>query len=356
MSEGDAGTVDKVTVGVVGCGSVSEHYLRHLRECPYAKVVAACDVKEERYRRRMEEFGIGRGFHDLDDMLDGIEFDLLLNLTSMPEHYGINKKGLIGGKHVFSEKPFARTYALGKELLELARGQRVRFWAAPTAVTSPQFRCMAEVLASGGIGKVHAAHACYGHGGPTWGPWFYKDGGGCIGDLAVYNITTLTGLLGPAKAVTALVGTAIAERTIEGEHVRVQADDNVMLLLDHGGSVFSHVQSGFVYGAHNEDRTIELVGVRGAMNLLGWDWEPKGVQVRLEGKADWETRCTDSKGYVWQNGASQVAECLVRGTKTLMTAEHALHVVEVMEAAYESAKTGHRTPVQSTFAWPLSPQ
>jgi predicted dehydrogenase len=345
--------MDKISTAVIGCGNVSESYLPHLIRCPFVEVVGVCDLVEDRYRRWMAEFHIPRGFRNIGDLLGGVEFDFLVNLTSMPEHYGINRKALAAGKHVFSEKPFAPTYARGKELLDLARQKGVRLWAAPNAVTSPQFRCMAEILARGEIGEVHAAHGCYGHGGPTWGPWFYKPGGGCIGDLAVYNATTLTGLLGPANAVTALVGTAIRERVVEGEPIPVEAEDNAMLLLDHGHAVFSHIQTGFVYGAHFEDHTIELIGTRGALNLLGWDWAPRGVAVWREGANGRQTRCTDPEGYVWQGGAAYAASGLVQGTKGLMIAEHALHVVDVMEAALESARSGRKILIKSTFPWPI---
>ena len=126
-----------------------------------------------------------------------------------------------------------------------------------------------------------------------------------------------------------------------------------MLLLDHGDAVFSHIQSGFVYRFQNDDRTIELISTRGAMNLLGWDWGPKGVQARLECESTWQTRCTSSQGYCSEGGAAYAAECLVSGKPGIMTPEHALHVVEIMAAAHESAKTGRRIPLESTFPWPV---
>lgn len=345
--------MNRIRVGLAGCGSVSEHYLANLKECPHVEVVAVCDIVESRYRERMAEFGVGKGFPSLGEMLEGAEFDLLLNTTSMPAHYPLNKQALLAGKHVYGEKPFADTYEHGRELLELARSKGLRLWGAPNVVTSPQFRFMAETLAAGKIGKVQAAHACYGHSGPSWGPWFYKEGGGSLNDLGVYNVTTLTGLLGPAKSVTALMGTAVAQREIENETVEVRADDNTMLLLDHGDAVFSHIQCGFVYRSANEDRTIELIGLRGAMNLLGWDWGPKGVQIRLECEMDWQTRCTATQGYNWQGGLAYAAGCMVEDTPCLMTPEHALHVVEIMEGARISAETGRRVELKSAFAWPI---
>lgn len=346
--------MSEVRVAVVGCGSVSEHYLPTLKECRYGNLVAVCDVIRGRAERQKERFGVLRAFSTVDSLLCGVEFDLLVNLTSMPAHYEVNRAALTAGKHVFSEKPFAPTHGLGKGLVELARERGVELWAAPNVVTSPQFRCLAEIAAKSELGKVCAAHACYGHGGPSWGPWFYGEGGGCLGDLAVYNITTLTGLLGPARAVAAFVGTVIRERRVEGRDVPVTADDNVMLLMDHGDAVFSHVQTGFVYGGHNADRTVELIGTKGAANLLGWDWEPHGVQVRVGHRNEFETRCEGRQGYLWQSGAVQMVEHLATGKRAPVTIEHALHVVEIMEGAYTSAASGNRVAIRSEFPWPLS--
>jgi len=341
-----------IRIAIVGCGSVSRHYLSDLRTCEYAKVVALCDVVEERARERAEQFGISRIFTDLDEMLSQCEFDMLINLTPMQQHYLVNLKALQAGKHVLSEKPFATTLEEARTLIETARQHGVNLWAAPTVVTSPAFQCMAKLLAQKAVGDVYVARACYGHGGPSWGPWFYQKGGGCLFDLGVYNITTLTGLLGPAKSVTALMGTAIKERFVEGQHVKVEADDNAIVLMDHGNSVFSCVMTGFVYGPYHDERTIELVGTKGSINLLGWDWAPKGVEIWDAEVGTWKVVCEDQKGYKWNWGGSYLARCLATGEKPLMTIEHAFHVLEVMLAAQKSAETGQRVEVHSQFSSP----
>ncbi|MBI4557008.1 MAG: Gfo/Idh/MocA family oxidoreductase [Candidatus Hydrogenedentes bacterium] len=345
--------MDRVRVGIAGCGSVSEKYLARMLKSPFIEIVSACDIVFDRARKRASEYGIPNAFASLDEMLTGPPFDLFLNSTSMQSHYSLNKKALLAGKHIFSEKPFVGTVTEGRELIALAESKNRQLWAAPNVVTSPQYRYMMDVFSSGILGKVHAAHACYGHCGPSWGPWFYKKGGGSLFDLAVYNITTLTGLLGPARSVTALMGAAIPERIVEGERVRVEADDNVMLLMDHGDSVYSHIQTGFVYHATPEDRSLEFFGTKGAMYLLGWDWGPRGVQILTDHEKGWETHCTGTNDYVWEDGVNYVAECLVTGKLSSMTPEHALHVLEVMQAARDSAETGRRKTLESLFSWPL---
>jgi predicted dehydrogenase len=301
--------MDKIRLGIAGAGSVGGWYLLHLKGVPHVEVAAICDVMPERAGIRASEFGISKAFDCVEDMLAESEFDLLVNATSMPAHFTVNRLALEAGKHVFCEKPFAPTYAQGRQLVELADARGVRLWAAPTATLSPQYRCMAEIIGSG----------------------------------------TLGGLLGPAVSVACMESTMIPERVVDGECIRVETEDNVMVLMEHRGGTLSHVQSGFAYGAHNHDRTIEIIGSKGAVNLLGFDWGPRGVQVSTDEGRTWETRCTDPEGYTWENGAAYAASCLLDGEEGALKIDHALHVVEVMEAAHQSAASGTRVALESTF-------
>lgn len=347
--------MSKVRIGIVGCGSVSGPYLADLSQHPRVELVSVCDVIAERAQARAWECHLSHWYDDVDRMLSGADFDMLVNLTPMREHFAINYKALQAGKHVLSEKPLATSREEGRLLLETAAAHGVQLYGAPAVVTSPAFRCLAEVIGSGEIGRVCAAWGRYGHTGPGWGPWFYRQGGGALFDLGVYNITTLTGLLGPARSVVALSGTVIPERLVEGQRVRVEAEDNIMLLMDHGEAVFSSVQTGFVYGPRRQERTLELIGTRGSANLLGWDWHPRGVEIWREDRQEWEVMEQDQQGYSWERGASYLVDCFTTGKTPLITGEHAFHVLDVMLAAHESAAHGRKIEVTSTFPWPLFP-
>jgi predicted dehydrogenase len=351
----------KIRVGEIGCGSVSGAYLPNLTSQPFIEVVSVCDIKVERAKKRAEQFKVPNVYGSIDDMLAGAPFDLLVNTTSMPSHYPVNKKALQAKRHVWTEKPMALQVKEGLELMELARKNGVQIWAAPTCVTSPQFKFMAETMASGRIGRVTAAHGTYGHGGPGWSGWFYQKGGGSLYDLGVYNVTTFTGLLGPVQEVVGMTAVLNKTRRVEdlGE-VAVEADENTMLIMNHGRGVLSHVQTGFGYfdgerlaGEGRQLYTIDVVGTKGAMHMQGWDWGPAGVDLAYEGEAILETHCKDAGNYDWVGGASYVAETLLTGKPSLITAEHGLHVLEVMNACHESQRTGRRVEVQSTFKWPI---
>ena len=155
----------------------------------------------------------------------------------------------------------------------------------------------------------------------------------------------------------------VTVRTHEGKDVRVkvEADENAMLMIDHGKGVFSHMQTGFSYfdsakphDAMGDDlHSIEIIGDAGTMALAGYDWGPVGVDLATKDQPQTQRCCTDTKGYTWQHGASYVGRCMLTGEKSLITAEHALHVLEVIQACRESHRTGRYIDIQTRFNWPI---
>ena len=351
----------KIKIGLIGCGSVSGVYLPHLSKSPFVELVSVCDIIPERAKKRAKEFNVPNQYAHIDQLLAGAPFDLMINLTNMQEHGRLNKLALIARKHVWSEKPMANTYQEGKELFEFAKKQGVRIWGAPAVVNSPQFAFMSKAIQEGKLGKVSAAHAHYGHLGPTWSAFFYERGGGSMPDLGVYNIATLTGLLGPAKSVMAMTSIVTQERTVDDKgKIKVEAEDNAMVLMEHANGIISHVQCGFNYfdpygheGEGQEKPTISIWGTKGNMNLIGYDWAPFGVDMATS-ENESTMRCVKDAGtYVWEQGASVISESLVNGTEPLIAAEHALHVLEIIEAARESQATGKRIALKSVFKYPI---
>ena len=360
LTAADAAT-KRIRTGLIGCGSVSNQYLPQLTKSPFVEVVSLCDIRYERAQKQGERFKVANTYPNIDAMLAGEPFDFLVDTTDMQEHEKINRRALEAGKHVWSEKPIGNSLAAGQDLLRIAREKNLRLWGAPITVQSPQFAFMAKQLAAGKLGRVAAAHADYGHEGPGWSSFFYEKGGGSMPDLAVYNLTSLTGLLGPVKRVSAMLSIVTPERDIRDKgKIKVTEEDNAMLLLDHGDGIISHVQSGFNYfnpnghdGSKETRHTISIVGSAGFMGLVGYDWEPLGVDLATKDQPRLERHVPDAQGYVWQQGAVLAAECLVTGKELLVTPEQALHVLEVITAARESSATGRRIALASTFQWPI---
>jgi predicted dehydrogenase len=359
----------KIRVGHIGCGNVARGaYIKAMQAVPWIEIVSTCDIIPSRAQDLAKMYNIPEYYTNIYDQIKkGPKFDLLVNTTSMPSHFEVNKAGLEAGCYVWTEKPMALQVSQAKLLIDLANQKGTKIFPSPTVVTSPQFKFMAETIASGKVGKIFSAHATYGHEGKLWSPWFFEKGGGSLYDLGVYNVGTLTGLLGPARSVVGMYGISKPVRTVHPhdgppQDVKVTADDNTMLIMEHDNAVFSHIQTGYTYFSGLDDKdisrtdyTIDLTGTDGIMHLVGYDWGPHGVDLSWRGQPELkkERFCEDPGTYTWQGGPGYVSDCMLNGKPSLITAEHGLHILEVMNAALESQDTGRRVKVNSTFKWPL---
>jgi len=352
----------KLRVAVIGCGSVINRYLPQLLSSKSIEVVSLCDIKYDRALGQNKQYNVNaQTYPNIDAMLKGVPFDMMVTLTDMQKHGELNKIAITAGKHVWSEKPMANTYAEGKALLDLARSKKLRLWGAPAVVNSPQFAFMNKTIQEGTLGRIASAHGQYGHTGPTWSAFFYEKGGGSMPDLGVYNMATLTGLLGPARAVMAMLSIVNPERTVDDKgKIKVEAEDNAHVLLEHDKGIISHVMCGFNYfDPHGHEagtqslHSIQIYGDKANMRLIGYDWETNGVVLDNSWTEPAQLLSTDKGGYEWQEGARVTGESIVNGTEPKINVEHALHVLEIIEAARKSSATGMKIKLQSKFPWPL---
>jgi predicted dehydrogenase len=345
--------VKSVRLGIIGCGSVLEAYLpqcRKLRQRGLAELVLAAGRAAQKDRALV--LGVPRFTTNDDDVLKSSEVDLVLILTSMNEHARLASAALEAGKHVLVEKPLATSLEDAMSLVVLAKRSRGHLVCAPFTNLSPTLQTIARRIRHGDIGKPCTARARYGWAGPSWTEWFYKPGGGCLFDLGVYCLTSLTGLLGPAKRVTAMTGVAISEREINGRRIRVEAEDNAQVLLDFGDACFAVATSGFTMQQYRTP-ALEVYGTTGTIQMLGDDWDPDGYELFQNSAGCWQVFKETDPDWPWADGLRHLVECIHENKRPLVTPEHAAHVLEIMLKAQQSSREGQALPIQSTFTPPL---
>jgi len=342
-----------VRVGIVGCGSVMHRYLIQglVRVRDRVKLVAACDVLEEKRQYMRDNFGISNFTTDYHELVNSDEIDLVLVLTAGPTHAGPTKAALEAGKHVLTEKPMATNLKEAAELVELARRSPGYLVCAPHVLLSKTYQIMWQRIQRGDIGKVLSARAMYGQTGLHWTPWFYMKGAGSLIDLGVYNVTSLTGFIGPAKRVMAMMGIAIPEYIVRGQPLRPEADDNTQLLIDFGESVFAVVTTGFTIQKYRCP-AIELYGSKGALQMMGDDWAPKGYELWQNEVGAWQIFKERDPGWHWADGFRHLVDCIQQNVPPLIRPEHAYHVLEIMLKAQESSRDGEAKLIESTFTMP----
>ena len=342
-----------VRIGVVGCGSVMRGpymgVIRQLRQREQVETVVACDVQADRRELVLSrDFGFQRFTTDFEQVVEAEDVDLVLVTTSMQQHGMVTRAALEAGKHVLVEKPMSTNLAEAKQLVELAKTSKGYLVPAPHVILSPTYQEMWRRIHRGEIGKPLLARALYGWAGPSWGKWFYQPGGGSMFDLGVYNVVSLTGLLGPAKRVTGLVGTAIPERMVEGELMKVEADDNAHISIDFGNAVFGVITTGFTIQKYRTP-AVEIYGSQGTMQMMGDDWDPAGFELWRNEVGAWQIFGETAPNWPWTDGLRHLVECIQTGQKPLITPEHGYHVLEIMLKAQEAARTGMTQTIESTF-------
>jgi predicted dehydrogenase len=339
-------------LGVIGCGNVLDAYrvvIERLRARGEVEVTMACG--REAQRAAAAALGGGKFTTKEDDVIGSPEVDVVMILTSMPQHARLATAALNAGKHVFVEKPLATNFDDAKALVKLAATSKGHLICAPFTILSPTFQTMAGRIGAGDIGKPCLARARYGWAGPWWSEWFYKAGGGCLFDLGVYCFNSLTGLLGPAKRVSAMMGVAIPEREINGRKIKVEAEDTAQVTLDFGGTCFGVVTSGFTMQQYRNPG-LEIYGTTGTIQMLGDDWDPEGYELWQNAAGCWQVFKETMPDWPWADGLRHMVECIHAGKKPLVTPEHALHVLEIMLKAQEAARTGRTIEIESRFELP----
>jgi predicted dehydrogenase len=324
--------------------------IAQLRDRGLVEVAVACDTVEDRRETVRERFGITAFTTDYRDVVRADAVDLVVVLTPTQVHGSIARAALEAGKHVLLEKPLALTLEEAAELLETARGSRGHLLCAPFVALSPTYQAIWRHLRQGDIGTVYSARAFYGWRGSNWAPWIYRrPGGGALYHAAVYNVTTLTGLLGPARRVVAMSGIAVPEREILSQRVRVEADDNAHVLLDFGASAYAVVTTGYTIQQYHGP-AIELYGSTGVINMFGADWEPRGYELWQNRTGAWQSYPETAPEWPWTDGLRHLVDCIRQSTPPLILPEQAFHVLEILLKAEASGRDGQARPIDSTFA------
>ena len=342
-----------VRIGVIGLGSVSEKYVPHIRtlnmEGNACEIIIASDLRPG-LAERARDWGIPKFTTDYREVMAHPDVDVILILTGMQTHGKLAREALATGKHVLVEKPMSMDLADAAELVALAKVSKGHLVCAPHVTLSETYQRMWRHIHNGDIGRPLSARGLYGWAGPNWDPFFYEPGGGPMYDLGVYNVTTLTGLLGPCKRVTAMTGIAIPERIVNNQKMTVQTDDNFQLLLDFGNQCFAAVTTGFTMQRYDVSG-IEVYGTEGTINMKGEDWDPYGYKLWRNKDGFWQDHEMRAK-WRWTDGVRDLIQAIHEGRKPVNSPEHAYHVLEIMWKSMESGRSGQALPIVSTFTPP----
>lgn len=348
-------------VGVVGCGKISEVYLKNLTRSSEVEVVACSDIVVERAQERAQEFGVSKACTNAELMADP-EVELVVNLTVPLAHAEVTLAAVAARKHVVSEKPLATTMGDARRIRDAARARGVVVGCAPDTFLGPGFQTSLALLREGRVGEPLAATAFMVRRGPeTWHAnpvIFYSPGAGPLLDVGVYYVTHLVALLGPVRRVAGMGRILYPElRPAEGPRagdvipvttptfvtgvLEFASGAQAVLLTSFGipGDELPHMRlycTHGILGVPDPNTFAGPVVVRGNEVDSSWREEPLLFETT-------EVRA-DSRGI----GVIEAVRAIRSGREPRASLQLSYHVLEVMLAILESSETGRHVTLEST--------
>lgn len=144
-----------VSIGQVGLGYWGKNILRNLAALPEADLVRACDAQEEVISTLEPVYPELSFTTSWDDLLRDDRIEAVAIATETSKHYEMAAAALRAGKHVFVEKPMARTAAQAAELVELSERYDRQLMVGHLLLFHPAFRDIERRICEGELGNVY---------------------------------------------------------------------------------------------------------------------------------------------------------------------------------------------------------
>jgi predicted dehydrogenase len=384
-------SADKSSRGIalVGCGYVADFYASTLANHPDLTVVSVFDRDPERGARfaayhRLPLAG------SLAQILADPRVGILVNLTNPTSHFAVSKAALEAGKHVYTEKPLAMSFAEAEALVELAERRGLELAAAPCGVLGEAAQTLWRALRKKEIGRVRLVYAELDDGpihltnyrswrSDSGAPWPWKDEleVGCTLEHAGYYVTWLTAFFGPARSVTSFASCLVPDKRTDVPLERESPDFSVACIEFASGVVARLTCSIFA----PSDRALRIIGDEGVLSIDDcWDYgspvmltrrtplrlraEKHPHAARLFGlgprayplvrKPRFRFRARGSNPMDFARGVAELSDAVAGGRSSRLSPRYALHVNEVVLAMGSPDIMGSPRRMISTFD-PMEP-
>lgn len=342
----------KLNVGVIGCGQISKTYLPNLVERfgDVLKVVACSELDLDKAREKAEPLGIKK-IVSTEALLADDDIELAINLTNADVHPEVNRQVLAAGKHLYSEKPLALSMAAGRELVEMAEKKNLRLSCAPDTLLGSSVQACRRTIDNGLLGAPVAVSSVFGF--HTQTERYFTHYRGPLLDLSVYEVAAMTSYFGPVRAVS---GASRPTRAFEASDIAYneQTPATAAAVLEfHNGLFATHLV------------TCETIDYLPSITAYGTDGvlectDPNmfhGVP-RLRRRGATEVEPVESPYGFTKNargiGVADMALAMRENRPHRLSAELALHTLEVMLAVIDSGRTRRRIELTTTCDRPPS--
>lgn len=261
----------RIRFAIIGCGYVADNYMFAARQHAEVEVVRAFDIVPAHARRFTDHWKIPVT-ETREAFFDGLDCDMVLNLTNPGSHFEVSKACLEAGFPVYSEKPLAMTFPDVEVLAAFAAEKNLILTGAPCNHLGEAAQAVSRLVRQGHIGKPLLGYAEVDDNlislAPVhlWknisgAPWPREDEFevGCTLEHAGYYLTWLIFLFGPITEVT-----AFADLVNPGKPVGdgVEGPDISVAVLKFASGFVARMTCGVVAP---RDHALRLFGTEGEM-------------------------------------------------------------------------------------------
>lgn len=340
--------LEKVNIGVIGVGGIGRVHLGAYAKCPEAKVVAVCDLIEDRTQWAADKYGIEKTFVNYKEMLQLGEIDAISVCVPNYLHAEMTIAAFEAGKHVICEKPLCINPKDGEAMVEAGKKAKKLFMTAFNNRFRGDTQTLKKFIENGELGDIYFGKTGWirRKGIPGMGSWFTqkaKAGGGPLIDIGVHVLDLALWLMGNPKAVS-VTGSTYAMFGCKGEGMGdwgtsesggtcdvedlaagfVKLDTGATLMLE--ASWASHIEKDVIF--------TNLIGTKG-----GADVDPFRIYKDMHGSiVDITPGFPNVSGHEME--IRHFVDCLLTGKQPISTGEHGLEVVRILNGIYKSAATG----------------
>jgi predicted dehydrogenase len=328
--------MEPIKTGIVGFGRVAGNHLKAMRECGLYDVTTVCDITESRREAAVEEELTATD--SLEELLES-DIELVLITTHSSAHYSDALKVAAAKKHIIVEKPMALTGPEAEEMVAAAKANGIALCVNHNRHYDDDYRLVKAAIQDGLIGEIVSienrtlgARPAVGYGVVDYNQaWRITAaaGGGTMLDFGPHWVEQIVDLM---------TGHQIVQVFADLRHVKWgDADDlfDITMVFENGVRAraakadLSYYSLPYKWLVLGTDAT--LVASSG-----------KDVGVTIKGE-DYEL--TRTKAVERQNLHVNIAEHIRNGADLIITPEHSLRVMQVLEAARQSAKAGKSVDV-----------
>lgn len=357
----------RLRAGVIGCGAISDIYLKNMiNEFDNLEVTACAANHLENALKKAEQYGI-KGC-TVDELLADASIDMTVILTPAPTHYELAKKALEAGKHVYTEKTMTITPETARELVKLAEEKGLYLGSAPDTFLGAPWQTARKMIDEGRLGEITSFQISANRDLDFlagFASFLRMPGGGICYDYGVYYLTALVSLLGPVKGAFAMVRnlkpvrTNVIEQSPEyGKEFSYPNESQVCAVMElengirgnfalNGDSVLQDQHVFMIYGTRGILKMCDPNGFGGKNIFMANSYDPSKEPV-------WE-EVDNVHGYEENSrgiGPSEMADAILSGRKNRANEEMAYHVLDVIDTMMKSSESGRFEEVASTCGKP----